>query len=1213
MEQPFVVRGGIDLMALVSKTVRLFVSSTFRDMHAERDHLVRTVFPELRERCRALHVQLIDVDLRWGVSEEDALHGRALDICLDEIDSCRPYFLGLLGHRYGYVPDGEAMSITAAEIHHAVLHGHVPRQLTDLRRILEEELNGEPLSDEQKACLQRCYLWEADRRKHLLAEDISQEDGSLLRSAFERIAAYQRDRSLFFFRTESLTRRLAGEELADFFVPEDREKLEALKDEIVAAGLWHAAYDDIEALGHLVTEALWERIEEEAEAAEKRDWLAEEAELHELFAAERTRHFAGRRDLLERLDAFCGADAAPGVAVVAGEPGSGKSALLAQLGEEAGQRHPEWLVLRHFVGASAASTGLRETLRRIGTHLRRSLGLAGDAPEDIRDLLEIFPTLLERTASRRRVVLLLDAANQFNPWDNAHSMQWLPQPLPPHVRVVVSTLPGTSLDALLARKPQPELLTVGALTASEIRDLVGRYLAEIRHAFPGKQVEEAFFEKVSHGNPLYVLVALEELRVFGEFEALPQRVAELPDTVPALFGQVLERIEGDYAPRPGLVRDLMAFLTCVRQPLPGSVFQALLRAHAPRLEPGVEPARLPDMLWARLYRAFRPYLFERAGLIDFFHGQLKEAAEARYLGSGDDRVAAHEAIAAFCRGWRGLADPQAAAYARRYLVFHLAQARQWDALTALLQDVEFLKATRRAGCSPVASLAEAAGENPERIRGLLRTLLASDVDASCKLATDTCGELEWLDLLVEAAEGEPDQTRMWACLGLFAVYGHRRARGDGEGAWEGMRLLRRRLRGRLGYPRRRAVAATMGLMALIFTDAADDRSQLQALIEQVRDAAWAILPFRRARRPWGRRLQKHLVHLLLHVIRPGVSLAITGLRNLASSVNLATARAYFRQSRQRRESLRVYFPYIEPVPRDLGPLADAMRTHCTARDAFHGNLILACAVTQGAAQPDATIAVLRDMAAIDDPQALYLATRGLAYALTTQREAGRTPRPEHDDLLRECLVRFYRLPEREIDLHGSELLGRSLAEYVGEYLAQFGLPQATAFDELIRHARETGDESLQCDLFDALGIIGHHGHHEFALERSAPALQSSRPMSPRVRATILSALACIHFHRPHDVATWVESLLGSSIGIEDIAQAPVRPTGTLRVGSDRNLRHILLHEPEMRCVVHRMLDGLPRARSLSAYLLYAARVLLDLLIDEQVPPNPYAAPIARNA
>jgi len=86
------------------KTVRIFISSTFRDMHAERDHLVRFVFPELKEKCRKNHVHLIDVGLRWGVTEADAQDSKALDICLDEIDSCRPFILGLLGNRYGRCP-----------------------------------------------------------------------------------------------------------------------------------------------------------------------------------------------------------------------------------------------------------------------------------------------------------------------------------------------------------------------------------------------------------------------------------------------------------------------------------------------------------------------------------------------------------------------------------------------------------------------------------------------------------------------------------------------------------------------------------------------------------------------------------------------------------------------------------------------------------------------------------------------------------------------------------------------------------------------------------------------------------------------------------------------------------------------------------------------------------------------------------------------------
>ena len=47
--------------------VRVFISSTFRDMHAERDHLITVIFPELRERLQEIGLDFYDIDLRWGV------------------------------------------------------------------------------------------------------------------------------------------------------------------------------------------------------------------------------------------------------------------------------------------------------------------------------------------------------------------------------------------------------------------------------------------------------------------------------------------------------------------------------------------------------------------------------------------------------------------------------------------------------------------------------------------------------------------------------------------------------------------------------------------------------------------------------------------------------------------------------------------------------------------------------------------------------------------------------------------------------------------------------------------------------------------------------------------------------------------------------------------------------------------------------------------
>ena len=122
-------------MASTWKRVRVFISSTFRDMHAERDHLVKVVFPRLRQWCEERRLHLVDIDLRWGVTKEQADNGAAIDICLQEIDGSRPFFICLLGGRYGWVPDklpSEEMlqfrglqaathrSITHLEILHAV-------------------------------------------------------------------------------------------------------------------------------------------------------------------------------------------------------------------------------------------------------------------------------------------------------------------------------------------------------------------------------------------------------------------------------------------------------------------------------------------------------------------------------------------------------------------------------------------------------------------------------------------------------------------------------------------------------------------------------------------------------------------------------------------------------------------------------------------------------------------------------------------------------------------------------------------------------------------------------------------------------------------------------------------------------------------------------------------------------------------------------------
>lgn len=68
-------------------------------MHAERDHLVTVVFPELRERVEQLGLEFFDVD-PFTLRICDC----GLRIVEEWIDRVEPFFVCILGQRYGWTP-----------------------------------------------------------------------------------------------------------------------------------------------------------------------------------------------------------------------------------------------------------------------------------------------------------------------------------------------------------------------------------------------------------------------------------------------------------------------------------------------------------------------------------------------------------------------------------------------------------------------------------------------------------------------------------------------------------------------------------------------------------------------------------------------------------------------------------------------------------------------------------------------------------------------------------------------------------------------------------------------------------------------------------------------------------------------------------------------------------------------------------------------------
>ncbi len=107
-------------MPRATRAFRIFVSSTFEDMAAERNALQETVFPRLHALCAEHDARFQAIDLRWGVRDEATLDQQTMGVCLAELARCqaatpRPNFIVLLGDRYGWRPPPAEVPATEFE------------------------------------------------------------------------------------------------------------------------------------------------------------------------------------------------------------------------------------------------------------------------------------------------------------------------------------------------------------------------------------------------------------------------------------------------------------------------------------------------------------------------------------------------------------------------------------------------------------------------------------------------------------------------------------------------------------------------------------------------------------------------------------------------------------------------------------------------------------------------------------------------------------------------------------------------------------------------------------------------------------------------------------------------------------------------------------------------------------------------------------------
>lgn len=732
------------------QNVHIFISSTFNDMHAERDYLVKYVLPELSEWCEARCLRLLDVDLRWGVTAEDSIAGNTVAACLSRIDECRPFFLCFLGQRRGWVPAPEACGGDRLTVTYPGLRGRLGKaSVTEMEithALIDPLCNGTVLQTDGREIpivpvkyaffylREDTYLVQIkepallDIYTNRTAERTEEAEAALKHWREEVIpkACRTHGRPLIKYRaqwdgsarTPELTLPLAVPTLAErgschwknaylnwktawavagvsvtddgVVRPECMEQAQKYNQRLTAGRLC-AFESDQYPLAKLVLQQLQEAIAErypDNRPAVVRTPLERELDQQRLFLYSTAEGFVARARETEALDRYCagGNTAALGVAAAAG---MGKTALLAHWLAQRNAKFRDGLLFFRFIDADNQIGSVPQMLHSFMREwAARGLihGAPPAAPDDIRAQ---WPARLKELGGKGPTVLVIDGIDRLE--DGLKDVDWIPNTLPAGVRLIVSfTAEGSDLPAWWkanTRHGPIGFLALEPLAAAEEKlTLINGYLARYLKALDDENLL-ALARDRELSNPLFLTVLLHELRMFGKYEGLAEMIRRRFDgSLETAFQAVMERVETDAYP-----------LNVDMKPIAANAFgwlshsrNGLTGGELIGLTKAAQP-QLPcaDEAIRLVLRQLRPYLAHRENVIVCRYHSLKDAARTRYTApnpSGCSRTVLE---------WRRMLisyfETMPASLERRLweLPWQLCQAGEGDKLRKLLLEGSF--------------------------------------------------------------------------------------------------------------------------------------------------------------------------------------------------------------------------------------------------------------------------------------------------------------------------------------------------------------------------------------------------------------------------------------------------------------------------------------------------------------------------------------------
>ena len=336
--------------------LKVFISSTFQDMEYEREELLKKVFIKLKKEAKQRAVEITEIDLRWGITEEDANSGRTVKICLDEIERCQDspiFFLGMLGNRYGWNKWFDSID----------------------KSILENKK----------------YSW-IEEHKNVSITELE------IISALER--NYEYNRAFIYLKKQQPNENIQLIEL--------KHRVEKLSEENELLDLDY--YDSHEDFREKVESSLLAELDRLFPKDENISELQELRESHEIFAKSREKIYIPHEENENKLKKFMKSD--EDRMLLYGESGLGKSALIANYFREFKVTHSDYFVIEHYIGgAGALSSDLYEMLKRVMREIKEQFHIEEEIPNDPESIIEEFTRWLNRVTTP--TVIIFDGYNQL--------------------------------------------------------------------------------------------------------------------------------------------------------------------------------------------------------------------------------------------------------------------------------------------------------------------------------------------------------------------------------------------------------------------------------------------------------------------------------------------------------------------------------------------------------------------------------------------------------------------------------------------------------------------------------------------------------------------------------------------------------------------------------------------------------------------------------